>query len=614
MNKVFLFVILIMVCSFNAFPENGSSAVDDEIGIKSKIISVKLYQNQAKVERRAGVTLKKGSNFMVFSGLAGGLHDWSVKGSLPKDFKGKIVSLEVEKKALVQKRQKKILELENKLDALKEKDRVYLDELQEIASQEKFLRSITDFTTQAASKELQTRVPQVEVWDATLNYTAKKKKSLNERRREIEKTREELGKEIQKWEFELSQIAGTNYYTNYQYLNKKQLSNRSAMEVQQYADSNVYYGERKRLLTAHEGKIDIEKRVIVNIYSQVEGEAEFTFSYVMPDTYWQMLYDVRASNESASLDVVLYANIYQKTEEDWSDVDLSLSTGSPVTSITPPVLPSWFLDVYRAPVYKSAYPANGKMKRAMPEAPQKQDIYQSAAPESSEADEIGEYKTEVSAAGPFFEIKLPIKQTIPSSTKYQKKLISEYSIAKNDMEFYYQLTPDLQREGILMIKLRNSTPLPWMTGESQIFLENEYTGKINMPFTPIGKKIDIALNIEGRLSAQKELLKKYEDTSGVFGGKRRILYKYKVALENQHPKKMEALVYDQIPVSKNEKINVEIKNLSMKYFPDAEFDKSSDFERGIRRWKISLEPGSKAEITYEIIVTFDEGITVNGLK
>ena len=44
------------------------------------------------------------------------------------------------------------------------------------------------------------------------------------------------------------------------------------------------------------------------------------------------------------------------------------------------------------------------------------------------------------------------------------------------------------------------------------------------------------------------------------------------------------------------------------------FEKSGDYARGVRRWKIAVEPNKKREITYEIIVMFDKEISIRGLR
>lgn len=347
-------VFLLAGTAFFTIPAAG-----EDKAYESTIVSVKLYQNQAKITRTARVALSRGSNAVVISGLPQLLYDWSVKGSLPKKYPGKILSMEVEKKALVKKRQKKILAIEKKLEALRENDQELLDELKNIQSQQKFLDSILEFTNQTVSRELATRMPQVKVWDNTLNWVAQKRMTLLTRKRSIEKKRENIGKKIQKWEFELSQIAGYSYFRTYQSLNQAVLSNRSNMAVQQFQDLTTKYAKRRELLTTAKGKIDIEKRLNISAFSNVNREVELTISYVIPHTYWKMLYDIRASREKKTINVVVYSSIYQKTGEDWNNIELALSTGSPINSISPPRLYPWYLDVSelerrRGPYYKSS--------------------------------------------------------------------------------------------------------------------------------------------------------------------------------------------------------------------------------------------------------------------
>ncbi|MCU0821205.1 MAG: mucoidy inhibitor MuiA family protein [Spirochaetes bacterium] len=597
---------LLSTCFLLVFP--AMPAVSQENGESSKIVSVKLYQNQAEITRQTKIKLKAGQNKVVLGGLPELLYDWSAKGKLPEGFKGKIQTLEVESKALINKRQKSILEIEEKLEKLRQEDEVFLDDLKNLKSQEEFLNSIMAFSSQNISKELATRIPDVKVWDSTLTYVAAKTKEIFKQRRDIEKKREDLGKEIQKWEFELNQIAGYNYFQNYQTLNKVIITNRSAMNVQQFAEISGKYAEKHQLLEKPTEKIDIEKRFIVDIFSVKACDADFTISYVIPNTYWQMQYDIRASNQDKSIDLVIYGNVYQNTGEDWSDIILSLSTGSPVNAIEPPVLEPWFLDVYTPPAYpQSRTKYDMKKKAEMPEESCQQ------AAESVQAElEIPE--TTVTEKGPYFEITIPAAQTILSSNKYQKKYIKGYNLKGNDVTFYYEITPAMKRNGYLKVKTVNTTDLPWISGESQIFLENEFMGKVNIPSIAPGKEEEFVLGIEGRLWAEKELVTKYEDTSGVFGGNRRIMYKYKLKIENQLPQKTEVMVQDMIPVSRNEKIKVELNNLSLPFLKDEKFNKSTEHEQGIRKWKLEIDPKQKKEITYEISISFDKDITINGLK
>lgn len=604
--------LISILASFIAFSIGMQSNAEEKVE-PSRIVSVKLYQNQAEIMRSTKLALRKGNNTVILGGLPEGLYDWSARGKLPLDFMGKILSLEVEKKALINKRQKNILEIEEKLKKLREKDEVLLDDLKNIKSQEEFLDSILAFTNQTVSKELATRIPQVSVWDNTLNYVTKKRNELLKKKRETEREREELGKEIQKWEFELSQIAGYNYFQNYQTLNKVILENRSSMNVQQFANITSKYAERDSLLKRPTEKVDIEKRFVVDIFSSKDSEVEISFSYVIPNTYWQMQYDFRASSEEKNIDLVVYGNIYQKTGEDWNDVALTLSTGSPVNAIAPPDLSPWYLDVYTPPVYKDykgGAPESAKMKRAMK---QEAESYQGA--EQMREEEAAIPQSTISGSGPYFEIAIPLKQTIVSSNKYQKKMIKDYALSGGDsVNFYYELTPEESRSSYLRVKAANKTDLPWLSGESQIFLENEFMGKVQIPYTPAGKEEDFILGMESRITGKKELVKKYEDEAGVFGGNRRILCKYRIEVENLMPQETEIVVKDMIPVSRNEKIGVLLQNLSLPFMKDGEFEKSADYERGIRKWKINLGKKESREISYEVVITFDRDVDIKGLR
>jgi len=524
---------------------------------------------------------------------------------LPASFGGRINSLEVEQKALVKKRQQSIVAVEEKLELLREKDQIFIDDLKNINSQEKFLNSILDFTNATVSKELATRIPQVSLWDNTLEYVATKRGALLREKRRIEKEREKIGKEIQKWEFELSQIAGTVYFRNYQSLNKAILDNRSALNIQQYADNTGQYEEKKRLFKNPTEKVDIEKRVIVSIFSPENREVELTISYVIPQTSWQMKYDIRASSKNKNIAMVIYSDIYQKTGENWDDISLSLSTGAPVHAISPSVLQPWYLDL--EPVYRDE--GTGRKDKEY-----RSEISKKVMP-AEEEKKGDEYHTTIREEGSYFEITIPSKLNIASSTKHQKKYVKEYDLqGEQHVQFYYEISPEKVNNAFLRAKVKNITDLPWLEGESQIFLENEFMGKVSIPFTPPGREQELVLGTESRIIARKELARKFEESAGILGGKRRIIYSYKITIENQLPRNESLIVNDVVPVSRNEKIKLDVENISVPFVKDEEFEKSTGYSQGMRKWKLAMEPHSKRIITYDVIITFDKDVRIWGLR
>lgn len=606
MNKHIAIIISFILIA--AFSEWGRAS--QPVTVQSKISSVKLFTNKAEITRVSKIKLEKGLNIIQIEGLPDNLYDWSARGSLPEKYNGKILSMEISRQALLEKRKKKIMEIEKKLEELKDKDADLADDLANIMYQEEFLNSVNDFAKVSASKELVTRLPQTEVWSSTMDFTSGRRKGIQSSKRVIFKKRRDLAEEIQKWEFELNQIAGRTYFSNYKSLKLAVEKNAISKQVQQYGEFADQYAQQKGFLETDTSQIDTEKKILLNIFSASEGETEFVFSYMIPDTYWMMKYDFRASKKNDEIEVILYSDIYQKTGEDWDNIDLSLSTGAPLNSIALPALNPWYLSASK-PYRDEEYSIASKEKRAYAA-----DKMEGAAGMNEYAQEEAVIpETSVKESGLYFEIAFPLKQTIESSEKYQKKYIKSYTIkSAKGLKYYYQTIPSSSVKVFLMAKTVNQTELPWLGGEAQVFLENEYIGKVNVPETPVSKEKEIVLGIVPDTISKKELVKKYEDTSGVFGGNTRIIYSYKITVENNSKESREIVMMDNFPVPTTEEVKIEIKDLSYPFQSDELTKKSTEYAQGIRKFVMTLAPGAKKEITYDAVITYDKELIINGLR
>ena len=602
LNKIFLLFLTFFIPTF---------VTAKDINIKSKIDTVHLYQNRAKIYRNTTFKLKRGNNKIILTDLPEALYDWSIRGILPKNYPGKILSISVEKKSLIKKRQKKVQEIESKLNKLKEKDKILLDELTSINSQKKFINSILDFTNETASKELATRIPKIEVWDKTLKYTTKKIKRLQSEKRTIEKKRKDLGKKVQVLEYELSQLVGYKYFQNYQKLNEAIMHNQTSLAVQSFGNFNRDYARKKNLLKANDGKLDIEKRVILNIYSTKEKEINFQFNYIVPNTYWVMRYDIRASKVKRKVNISIHGNINQSSGEDWNDVKLILSTGAPVSSIRVPILSYWFLDIdYPQKKYRDNFSYYKSKKSSRSKGLAVTDEMDNSISKISNVPQ-----SSVKQKGSSFEITFPIRQTILSSSKYQKKFIKEFKLeGGKDLDFYYQVVPAKSNVSYLRVKAKNTTSIPWLTGKAQLFFEQEFMGITSLLYTPIKQKRDLVLGVENRITSKKILIKKFEDKSGVFGGNRQIKYSYQITTHNKTGKLSKIILNDTLPISRNKKITVEIKNLNVPFMKDKKTLNSYEYKIGKRKWELKLQPGEKRKINYDVVITFDKETKVKGLK
>ena len=618
MKILLKYILQISLATIFTFSINANS-------LKSQIKEVKLFQNRAKITRNVSLALKTGLNKVQLNELPSSLIDWSVRGRLPRGFQGKILSLEIEKKALLEKRNGKIKVIEGRIKKLREQDQQYLDELSTIIAQETFISSMLKFSQRAARRDLISGKPQIDNWDKTLNYSAKQKQLMARNKRAVEKKRETLGKKLQKLEHNLYQLAGSRFYNNFQNMNLQNTKNISQAKVQNYG-SMKSYKTRKKFFSHDKLSSKIEKQINIEIYSKKDKKITFEFDYQVYNSNWKMKYDLRAKLSQKQVQLNIYGSIYQKTGENWRNIDLTLSTASPNNSISQPKLSNWAISAWKRPKYvnNSKTYLRELSKREVSSSKMMKGRNRKKDSLSGLKQVAGKIKlSSVRNKGLSFDITLPVKQKIDSSIKTQKKFIKEFNLSnQKSVKFYYEIYPQVNSESYIKTEITNNTKLPWLRGDAQLFLENEFMGKITIPYTSIGKKQSFILGNDNRVTATKKLLKKYEDTSGLFGGKRRIRYDYEIKVENNSDKGKLISIIDRLPYTTSSDITIELDTLSHKFYLDpkliiknlAEKLNDSKFLQGRRSWRFQLAATKEISIRYSVIIIATKGFAISGLK
>jgi hypothetical protein len=82
------------------------------------------------------------------------------------------------------------------------------------------------------------------------------------------------------------------------------------------------------------------------IESKETRKVNFSLLYNIKDAGWFPTYDVRVSEVAKPLNVVMNANVFQRSGETWNNISLLLSTGSPNDNATPSHLQPWMLGFY----------------------------------------------------------------------------------------------------------------------------------------------------------------------------------------------------------------------------------------------------------------------------
>ncbi len=335
------------------------------------------------------------------------------------------------------------------------------------------------------------------------------------------------------------------------------------------------------------------KNIIIHLMSSVDKPlVKLGYSYISRAAGWSSQYEARADFNTSKIDFNYYASMWQSTGEDWNDANVEISTAKPFVYGNVPELNAWYLDVYAPKLYKSK--SAGALEELtalrMEEAPVPQ------------AENILK-DTEVREENTSFSFVLPRKVDIVSDGQPHRVSVSK---SNADAKFTWFTIPKLVQNALLKASMKNPFSFPMLSGPVSVFLDQKLVGtaSVNEAVLPEGE-MELSLGVDEGIKIERKLQKKYTDYAGVLKKETTEYFEYAIEITNGKSKEITIDLNDQFPLSRNEKIKVEME---VPKGGDATID-----EEGKITWKITLAPGAKKSVPLKFSVTYPKEMSVSGL-
>ncbi len=302
----------------------------------------------------------------------------------------------------------------------------------------------------------------------------------------------------------------------------------------------------------------------------IAGNGQVEISYIIRAASWRPEYHVYASPGSSELIIESFARAQQTSGMDWDIDEMLVSTGRPSSGIVAPELQPWYL-------YKT------KRRNAKLSA-ESYDMAPMAS--ASPADEAGasvEVTTTSYLIGAAKNIHLSGDGT-PATIKVAKQSLkadfSLVSIPKYSQSAYLRADFTLQGDS------------PLVPGSYSSFVDGVFSGHGEMKRSEPGQKTYLDLGVDEGIKIDRKETQAFHDKT--IGGKERVTYSYETTIENTRKLKASVTVKDQIPISRDKTIEVDLIKTDPEVNPDQD---------GILTWVIDMEPKQKkkAVFTFSII-------------
>jgi uncharacterized protein (TIGR02231 family) len=302
----------------------------------------------------------------------------------------------------------------------------------------------------------------------------------------------------------------------------------------------------------------------------IEADGPADISYALRNMGWKPEYAVQAWPSKDMLLMKIEARIWQSTGSDITAEEVLISTGMPSYGIQTPELYPWHL----APVR----PQRNMLKAdAM-----------AAAPLEMDGGADREYAPPVKATETSYVIGAARNITIPGDGSPRVVSLLQERISS---KFTRAAVPKISKAAYLRAEGSWQGSVPLMEGDYTAFVDGEYCGKGYLKTVEPGENITVDL---GRDEGVKIDRREKTFTEKTLTGKNKSTKTVTVTIENTRDKKIDLKIKDQIPISDDERIKVELKESAPVSRPD---------EEGMLNWDISLDPKAKATVMFIYTVT-----------
>jgi uncharacterized protein (TIGR02231 family) len=377
------------------------------------------------------------------------------------------------------------------------------------------------------------------------------------------------------------------------------------------ADSAIREAERKqrdidreisRLQSDRAIKPPSRLEVRIDLAAVAPTRATLRVNYAVRAARWAPLYDLRldtgAKDRKPTLELVRRTEITQTTGEDWSDVSLSVSTVRSARGGSAPDLNSLIVQ-YPQPPRPLAAPAG-----AVSEMRQSRSMMEPAAP-APIAKRADEEQAVADVSGFQVVFKIPGRVSIGASEGAKSLRIATATIAP---DLAVRSVPVIDPTAFLEASFKQAEDAPLLPGRTSIYRDGVFVGRGQMTAASKDETVRLGFGADDKVKVERSVVKRNEGSAGlILTTSKTDERAFKTVVRNGHDFPILIAIQDQLPVSENDDIQVEM-------LPSTTPPTATNLrdKRGVLEWAFEAKPGEAKDISFAWRVRWpkDKGIVM----
>jgi uncharacterized protein (TIGR02231 family) len=359
------------------------------------------------------------------------------------------------------------------------------------------------------------------------------------------------------------------------------------------ADSAIRDAERKqrdidrqiaRLESDRAIKPPSKLEVRIDLAAASAARATLRVTYAVRGARWTPLYDARldtgAKDRKPALELVRRAEITQTTGEDWSNVALSVSTVRSARGGKAPALNSL---IVQYPPPATPMPASIASRAVSAPSPVAKALDHSSAERADEQQAVAD------VSGFQVVFRIPGRVSIGASEGAKSLRISTATIAP---DLTVRSVPVIDPTAFLEASFTQREDAPLLPGRVAIYRDGVFVGRVQMTAASKEESVRLGFGADDMVKVERTVVKRNEGSAGLIVTTSKTDERsFKTVVRNGHDFPIRIAIEDQLPVSENEEIQVEM-------LPSTTPPTATNLRdrRGVLEWAFDAKPGELKDI------------------
>ena len=337
--------------------------------------------------------------------------------------------------------------------------------------------------------------------------------------------------------------------------------------------------------------------VRIDVASAAATKATLRVTYAVRNARWLPLYDARldtgAKDRKPQLELVRRAEVTQSTGEDWSNVTLGVSTVRIARGGSAPELGSLVAQYPQVPkpralgsVADMAMPAPAAApmlrKREAAQDQEQFDLPAQRADERQAVAEIGDFQA---------TFKIPGRVSLGAAEGAKSLRIASMSVPA---DLAVRAAPVQDPTAFLEASFKQTDDTTLLPGKVAIYRDGVFVGRGKLSASAKDDIVRLGFGADDKVKVERAVLKRNEGSAGLIVTTSKTDERaFKTTVRNGHDFPIHVAIEDQLPVSENEEIVVEMLPASTPPMAKDIRDK-----RGVLEWSFDAKPGEVKDINF----------------